>query len=363
MAKVEETSLQILLAKGGSGFAENFGERGLLPTEADAKILHDICEQKKLDQGRLWRELVKGTVSVIFAVCSALLIVLIGAALAAGWHFASRKFLPADSLLYSLGVLCTFPVALFYFLKFFVKGIENTVKSIDERLRPRSTPFSTASDPDLEIKWHEEAEIYGVKAKYLKLEKKIELIEESIKEVIPGLDHHSLSRHCGESNFYFGNIAAQPDLVYKYHNGFVVIEYKSRSGEGESDNLEKQNNSRGGLKDNWTKSVRLSEMLQAIIYGRVVAVNMNAPVACLLVYNNAILLLVPPEELVRTALNYTRFVPSELWRNNRVAAGHLAKLAAPFVDIMHDRQKPQTEASKRGDKEHARVLGTNRKAS
>lgn len=119
--------------------------------------------------------------------------------------------------------------------------------------------------------------------------------------------------------WFWGGIAAKPDLVYRYRSSLLAIEYKSRA------------NSKHPLDwDNWKQLVRPEDVLQVLTSALVVAQSERRYTAALLSYDNAIVLVQPTPALLKQLIE-CRDLARQVNRTadvDWIASSTLAKVAA-----------------------------------
>lgn len=199
--------------------------------------------------------------------------------------------------------------------------------------------------------WDAEGDMFGIRCKITFFDESANQVDGIAQRIVPFMDASKLKYICGEKDpkvFHFGQVSAEPDVLFELGDGYLCIEYKSRAG-SKNPNIPRTN---------WKSALRLKEMLQVIIASRCVAANSGLVTASAIRYNNAFVLLVPTAALVNTVMGYVRFVPQEVWYRGTVASAKLAGFAEVYVKEVNnkDNRRQETEAEKNGRKAHKDML-------
>lgn len=201
------------------------------------------------------------------------------------------------------------------------------------------------------VKWDAECDNFGVRCKIVFFDESANAAKNIAQRIVPFMDASNLRYICGENDakvFHFGQVSAEPDVLFELGAGYLCVEYKSRSG-SKNPNIPRVN---------WQSALRLKEMLQIIITSRCVAATSGRVTACAIRYNNAFVLLVPPATLVKSVMSYVRFIPQEIWFRGSVASAKLASFAEVYVKEIYNKKSMQqeTQAQISGRKAHEDML-------
>jgi hypothetical protein len=168
------------------------------------------------------------------------------------------------------------------------------------------------------ITWDDRAILYGIDARIVFFDAGAARAEPSVeRRALPFMDTtgiETLAVEADRRNLRHGAIVAQLDGLFRYKNGLIALEYKTRGGRPIS-------------RPAWQPDVRCKDVLQCVMAGYVAAQVHRQLVACILRYDNAALMLTPPPDVVEAVLELVPMAISYYGEARDVAVSKLAEFA------------------------------------
>lgn len=176
-----------------------------------------------------------------------------------------------------------------------------------------------------------------------------------LQDLIPRLVPFINSRKCkilykeGDKKYWrYSSVTATPDAVILFSNDLIAVEYKTRQ----------KSMQKLPTMETWTEFIRLREVLQVIIAGYSIAQKEQKVTACILRFDNALILVTPLPDVIET-IRQTIPVARELLKlrdSQPLFSSYLAKIAEHRIEQIFKGTKPDTEAQRKGRAAHAHFL-------